>query len=139
MHKALRVVAAAVVGAVAQGAFFLMATNVYYHSLPRLAEVNPLAGLGESICAFAGGLLGALGGAIAAGFHGRASWWIPVLMAAMLGAYVAATEIQRAQHPALALAALTVAGGVAGWIVARLGKMVSGRASDQTPDSRRGR
>ena len=45
----------------------------------------------------------------------------------MLGAFTAETEIHRAAHPALALAAMSAAGGFAGWIVAYLGKSIAGQ------------
>ncbi len=130
MRKSLLIVVATVMGAGVQGGFFLLATHEYYAALPPLASYNNLMpGLGETVATGAGGLLGALGGAIAASFRGRASWWFPILNSAMLGAFMAVTEIGRAEHPAFAVVALTAAGGFAGWIVAYLGKKISGWTS----------
>ena len=130
MRKAFKIVAAAVVGLGVQGFFFSMAVHAYYAALSPLAPYNNLMpGLGEAISAVAGGVVGAICGAIAAGFRGRASWWCPIILAAFLGAWTAMTEIHRTTHPALAVTAMSAASAFAGWVVAYLGKKIDGQVS----------
>jgi hypothetical protein len=124
MQRAVTIAAAAAVGLVTLAFFFYLIAGVFYDSLPH----GMMPGVGNAVMIVAGGLIGAFSGAITAGFGSRASEWIAILLSAMLGAFMAATEFGSLPRPLLTMACTTTAGAFAGWVVAIVGKKM-GRPS----------
>lgn len=120
MSRTAHIAAAAVGGMFVQALLFYFIAGHFYDALPQ----GMMPGVGAMVMILGGGLLGAFGGAIAAGFRGRASWWIPILLPTALGAFMVMTEIDSVPTPPFVFACVGAACAFAGWLVAILGKRI---------------
>jgi hypothetical protein len=90
-------------------------------------------GFGLSDIAIAAGVLGAMGGVVATGVSGPLGRWIPILLPALLGAFMVMCDIDRTPNLAVSLVTMTCVGGCVGWMVATIGGNFGASAALPTP------